>query len=232
MLNEKDMRGMIRSELRNLLVASKIQKNRKKLHEKKWKDIDAPTGEVINLEPEDFFDNDPSERDLDDQIFDLIQTAYAEVELSPGTYGNAKIRKPEDLPGSYTVMQAAELDGDDDPDYFRGGKMRGDRYKLGIVGHDGSPTAIQKYLEVSAEKLKSSAIGEMSGKIAHIMITRYDVPSVQTKEEVEAYLGKPVEWVGEHPEKKYADRYGPEHTGWYTRIIGGSPHLKILLGGI
>ena len=110
--------------------------------------------------------------------------------------------------------------------------MRGDRFKLGIVGHDGSPAAIQKYLEVSAEKLTSGAIGEMSGKIAHIMITRYGVPSVQTKEEVESLLGKPVEWLGKHPEEKYANRYGPEHEGWYTRIIGGKPHLKILLGGV
>jgi len=232
MLSEKSLRLAIRSELRSLLVETKLSKNRKDLNEKKWQDFDAPVGDIIDLKPEDFFDNDPDERDLDDQLFDLIQTAYAEVELEPGKYGNAKIRKPEDLPGGYTVMQAAELDGDEDPDYFRGGKMRGDRYKLGIVGHDGSPAAIQKYLDVSAEKLKSGSIGEMSGKIAHIMITRHDVPSVQTKEEVESLLGKTVEWVGEHPEKKYADRYGSKHTGWYTRIIGGKPHLKILLGGV
>ena len=52
------------------------------------------------------------------------------------------------------------------------------------------------------------------------------------KEEVEALLGKTVEWVGRHPEEKYAERYGPEHEGWYTRVIGGKPHLKILLGGV
>jgi hypothetical protein len=63
------------------------------------------------------------------------------------------------------------------------------------------------------------------------MITRYDVPSVKTKEEVEQFLGKTVKWVGNHPNKKYADRYGPDHSGWYTRSIGGNAHLKILLGG-
>jgi hypothetical protein len=232
MISEKKLRYSIRSELRALLIESKLRSNRKNLEEKKWSDFEAKTGTSVDLKPEDFAENDPEVRDLDDQIFDLIQNAYAEVELEPGVYGNAKIKKPEDLPGGYTVMQAIELDGDDEPDYFRGGKMRGDRYKLGIVGHDGSAAAIQKYLEVSAEKLKSGDIAEMSGKIAHIMITRYNVPSVSTKEEVEQFLGKTVEWVGNHPDEKYADRYGPNHAGWYTRSIGGSAHLKILLGGV
>ena len=62
------------------------------------------------------------------------------------------------------------------------------------------------------------------------MITRYGVPAVQSKEEVESLLGKPVEWIGTHPEQKYADRYGPEYQAWYSRVIGGSPHMKILLG--
>ena len=220
-LSEQDLRYLIRSELRSMILESSLSSRNDVIAEKKWSDMNAPMGKVISLSPEDFDDNDPAVRDLDDQIFDLIQNAYAEVELEPGKYGNAKIRKPQDLPGGYTVMQAAELDGDEDPDYFRGGKMRGDRFKLGIVGHDGRPAAIQNYLEVSAEKLTSGAIGEMSGKIAHIMITRYGVPSVQTKEEVESLLGKPVEWLGKHPEEKYANRYGPEHVGWYTRIIGG-----------
>ena len=44
-------------------------------------------------------------------------------------------------------MQAADIDDDPEPDFFRGGKMRKGRYKLGIVGHDGSKAAIQKYLD-------------------------------------------------------------------------------------
>ena len=80
----------------------------------------------------------------------------------------------------------------------------------------------------------SGAIGEMSGKIAHIMITRYGVPAVTSKEEVESMLGKPVHWVGRHPDDKYASRYGGSYEGWYTRGIegaGGGDHMKILLGG-
>ena len=209
---------------------------RLKLWEKKWVDLGAPKGQVISLSPADFEDDAPPDvRDLDDEIFDLIQTAYADVEISPGQYGNIKVQSPADLPGKYTIMKAADLDADPEPDYFRGGQTRGGRFKLGIVGHDGTTAAIQRYLEETAEDLKSGAIGEMSGKIAHIMITRHGVPAVTTQEEVESMLGKKVEWKGRHPDEKYANRYGPDYEGWYTRSIsGGAPgeHMKILLGGV
>jgi hypothetical protein len=224
---------------------------RELISEKKWADLGAPKGKTIPLKPEDFetssdFAQDADSgvvvgvRDLNDEIFDLIQTAYGDVELTPAdgetsaTYGNIKVQAPEDLPGKYTIMKAADIDGDPGPDYFRGGKMRGGRFKLGIVGHDGSEAAINRYLEETAEDLKGGGIGEMSGKIAHIMITRQGVPAVQTKEEVEAALGKQVDWVGRHPDPKYADRYGPDYEAWYCRGISGTcggDHMKILLGG-
>ena len=187
---------------------------REMLTEKKWADFDAPKGKVIDLVPADFDDRAPEGvRDLDDEIFDLIQNAYSDVELEPGKFGNAKVRSPEDLPAGYTQMYAADIDADPEPDYFRGGKNRGGRYKLGIVGHDGSEAAIQKYLESTAEMLKGGAMAEMSGKIAHIMITRHGVPAVTNQEQVESMLGKSVEWIGRHPEDKYASRYGEEYEG-------------------
>ena len=210
---------------------------REMLQEKKWADFNAPKGAVIDLSPSDFAAEETSEddelqvRDLDDEIFDLTQTAYADVELEPGVFGNAKVRSPSDLPAGYTIMQAADIDKDPEPDYFRGGKMRNGRYKLGIVGHDGSRAAIDKYLEETAIQLRGGAIGEMSGAIAHIMITRHGVPAVTSKEAVEAMLGKPVEWVGRHPNDKSAARYGSAYEGWYNRNIGGKYHMKILLGG-
>ena len=203
------------------------------LIEKRWTDLEAPIGQIIDLEPEDFeSDEGPEVRDLDDEIFDLIQTAYADVELEPGKFGNAKVRSPKDLPAGYTVLRAADLDADPEPDYFRGGKMKGGRFKLGIGGHDGSEAAIQTYLENTAEELLNGGIAEMSGKIAHIMITRHGVPAVTSKEDVESMLGKSVDWIGRHPEEKYANRYGEDYEGWYSRNIGGSGHMKILLGGV
>ncbi len=65
----------------------------------------------------------------------------------------------------------------------------------------------------------------MSGKAAHVMITRHDVPVVTSQADVEKVLGKKVKWIGPHPEEKY-----PEHPGWYIRSLGGEEHMKILLG--
>lgn len=210
---------------------------RQVLLEKKWADLGAPKGKVIPLEPEDFDlddneDINPEDESLADEIFALIQNAYSDVELEPGTFGNAKVRSAKDLPAGYTMMQAADLDSDPEPDYFRGGKTRGGRYKMGIVGHDGSDVAVNLYLEETAKRLKSGAIAEMSGKIAHIMITRHGVPAVTSQEQVESLLGKKVDWIGVHPEEKYASRYGTGYDGWYNRSIGGGAHMKILLGGV
>ena len=208
---------------------------RKILVEKNWADLNAPKGKTVNLYPEDFEDYEPGQINLGDEIFTLIQTAYADVEIEPGLYGNIKVRRAEDLPAGYTIMLAADIDQDPEPDYFRGMKMRGGRRKMGIVGHDGSDAAIQKYLDETAEMLLAGGIAEMSGKIAHIMITRHGVPAVTSKEEVEAMIGKKVDWVGPHPDEKYASRYGPEYEGFYERGISGgggsSEHMKILLGG-
>ena len=227
------------------------QSIREVLLEKRWADLNAPKGQTIPLKPEDFEysfdyaqDSDSGVvvgvRNLNDEIFDLIQTAYKDVELTPAdgetsaTYGNIKVPDPSALPGKYTIMKAADIDEDPEPDYFRGGKMRNGRFKLGIVGHDGSEAAISRYLEETAEDLNAGGIGEMSGKIAHIMITRHGIPAVPTKEAVEAALGKQVDWVGRHPDPKYADRYGPDYEAWYCRGISGTcggDHMKILLGG-
>ena len=211
------------------------------LQEKKWADFNAPKGQTIDLSPEDFAEDEcleepcpPEVRDLDDEIFDLIQIAYANVPLGGDRFGNIKVQSPSDLPAGYTMMKAVDLDADPEPDVFRGGKMRGGRYKMGISGHDGSGAAIQRYLEMSAESLLDGAIAEMSGKIATVMITRYGVPAVTTQGEVEALLGKSVNWVGRHPEEKWAQKYGPGYEGFYTRGISGpaaGKHMKILLGG-
>ena len=214
------------------------------LHEKKWVDLHAPKGQTIPLSPADFIDDAPDpdlesdvpdDKDLADEIFDLIQNAYSDVEISPGAYGNIKVQSANDLPGEYTVMSAVDFDEDPQPDYFRGAKMRGEREKLGVVGHDGSAIAVQKYLEDTAHALLTGAISEMSGKIAHIMITRHGIPAVTNHQQVEALLGKKVEWIGKHPDEKYASRYGPSYEGWYSRNIegpGGGGHMKILLGGV
>ncbi len=212
------------------------------LKEKTFADFGAPKGTLVSLSPSDFRDEDrtPGVRNLNDEIYELIQNAYSDVPLGNDKFGNIKVQSPDDLPAGYTMMNAADIDADPEPDYFRGGKMRGGRYKMGIVGHDGSAAALQKYLDETAKELLSGAIAEMSGKIATIMITRYGVPAVTDHETVESMLGKPVTWIGKHPSAVYAKKYGPDYEGFYSRGIsgpgkdsaGGNEHVKILLGGV
>tara|TARA_Y100000296_G_C5119314_1_gene229501 strand:+ start:390 stop:713 length:324 start_codon:yes stop_codon:yes gene_type:complete len=93
-------------------------------------------------------------------------------------------------------------------------------------GHDGTRNAIDAYLEKTSSLLKEEGYyGEMSKAIAHIMITRHNVPFVPSHKDVEKVLGKTVEWIGPHPEGKY-----PGYDGWYSRGIGGSQEMKIMLG--
>jgi len=236
-MKERDLRRKIRRQIRSVLLESKIGLVR----EKKWTDFNAPKGQTIDLKPEDFDEDEcleepcpPEVRDLDDEIFDLIQTAYADVPLGDGQFGNIKVQSPSDLPAGYTIMKAIDLDSDPEPDVFRGGKMRNGKYKMGISGHDGSAAAVQRYLEMSAEALLDGAIAEMSGKIATVMITRYGVPAVTDPDQVEAMLGKSIAWIGRHPVEKWAEKYGPDYEGFYTRGITGpasGEHMKILLGG-
>ena len=83
------------------------------------------------------------------------------------------------------------------------------------------------YLDKTADLLFNDGyFAEMSDAIAHIMITRYDVPFVGDEEAVRAALGKDITWIGPHPEGKY-----PGFDGWYERKVGGKHlHMKIMLG--
>jgi len=193
--------------------------------EKRFADFNAQKGEYVDLTPADF-DHDRSDpQGLDKEIFDLVQTAYAAIG------GNLKVGSPTDLPGGYTYNVAADLDADPEPDVYRGGKLRGGRLKLGISGHDGSGASKSEYMQRTADQLMGGAFAEMSKAIAHIMITRHNVPAITNQEDVEAYLGKPVVWKGAHPDPKLAARYGPNYEGWYERDIGGKSEVKIILTG-
>ena len=66
---------------------------------------------------------------------------------------------------------------------------------------------------------------EMSHGIAHIMITKHNIESVNDEETVKKVLNKELKWVGPHPDGEY-----PGYDGWYIRTIGGKQYMKILLG--
>jgi hypothetical protein len=194
---------------------------RKFINEEKWQDYNIPKGNWHKIPLEDIKVSDTGEITIADELYKLIDTAYSDIG------GHFDFQSPSDLPDDYTDWIASDIDADPGPDVLRVSKKKSSGYKMSAAGHDGTRKAIDSYVSKTAELLKTQGYyGEMSKGIAHVMITRHQVPFVNNKEDVEQVLGKTITWVGEHPEGKY-----PGYDGWYERAIGGE-HLdmKILLG--
>ena len=189
------------------------------LNEKKWSDYDAPKGQWFEVPVEDIRQaamDRGGEINIADEIHQLVDTAYKNIG------GHLKLKSVGDLPGKYTDWLVIDIDNDPEPDatkFSKGKKMSG-------AGHDGTRAAINAYLRKTAEMLYETGFyGELSKGIAHIMIKYHNVPFVTNQADVEKVLGSPVQWLGPHPEGKY-----PGYDGWYTRDIGGSDQMKIMLG--
>jgi hypothetical protein len=105
--------------------------------------------------------------------------------------------------------------------------MFGQKTQYGIkysgVGHDGSSPAKRAYISSRGKELQQLGYYlEVSGKIAQILLEKYDVPVVTDIKVIEKVLGKSVEFIG--------TKEGMPGNGWYSRVLGGSSHDKILLG--
>jgi len=165
---------------------------------------------------------DPNEfPELADEFFDLIKIAYREIG------GHAKIKSPKDVfaDKEWTWWDIVDLHDTPDVDLICFGKHSRYGIKFAGVGHDGSKIAKREYLDKRGEDLsKLGFFGEVSDKLAEILLKKYKVPSVKTKEQVEQVLGKEIEWHGEHPQGNMPGE------GWYSRKIGGKMHTKILVG--
>jgi hypothetical protein len=193
---------------------------RKYLDEKRFTDYDAEKNKWVEIPASDI-QHDPENIDLTDEFFRLIDNAYSKIG------GHFDFQKASDIPSDHDWWAAIDTDDDPDPDALRIGKKKSSGYKLTASGHDGSRAAKVAYLDKTADLLFNDGyFAEMSDAIAHIMITRYDVPFVGDEEKVRKALGKEITWIGPHPEGKY-----PGFDGWYERKIGGKHlHMKIMLG--
>lgn len=193
---------------------------RKFLKEKKFSDYGAGKNNWIDLPLKDLR-SDPKNVDITDELYALISKSYAPIG------GHIDFTKPEDLPGNHTHWTAIDVDQDPEPDALRVGKKKMGGLKMTVGASDGGHEGKKAYVQKTADLLSTNGnYGELSGPIAHIMITRYNSPFVNNKEDVEKILGdKSIDWVGEHPNGKY-----PNHPGWYKRKIGNEEHMKIMMG--
>ena len=180
------------------------------------KEIDYPKGKYIQV-------TDPSElKDIQDQLFDLVQIAYAPIG------GNVKISSPSDiLDPNLTYWKVADIDADPELDVVSFGKNTKHGIKHTGMGHDGDRANIKNLLKHNTLELKTpSNYIEVSGPAFRVFIEIGGVPTIDDEETVRNILhGKELEWHGEHP----TDPSKPGN-GWYTRTIGGSEHTKIMAG--
>jgi hypothetical protein len=162
--------------------------------------------------------------ELAGEFYELIKTAYAPIG------GHVKIRSGKDiLGGEAQLFQAVDLDDDPDVDAITFAKKKPAGIKTTGMGHDGSRKAKNAALSHMADRLKTKVYAEVSDAMAHIMLTRYGLEPIEDAEKVQKVLGpsRPIEWVGAHPSGKYKGK-----NGWYYRKIGGSRHLKTMIGKV
>jgi hypothetical protein len=195
---------------------------REVLVEKRFADLGVSKGKWTNIPSEELAVHTP-EIDLDDEVFDLITTAYAGL-----AGGNLKVKSPNDLPGKYTFFDVIDLDDDPEPDSVVFGKIRGGNLKIGGMGHDGSSgksVSISRLIELVKQP---GTFAEVSGRPAEILLSA-GVPVVTDYEKAKALVQRDIQWYGKHPTKDY----GPGIDGWYSRSYGdATPHLKIIVGNV
>ena len=159
--------------------------------------------------------------DITKEIFGIIDKTYKNI----GGYPDFK--KPSDLPDNHTDWFAADVDKDTDPDITTFGKAKAGNFKLTGAASDGSEPAKAFLINKLGKLMKTPGnYAEASDALAHVLMTRKNVPFVGDEESIQKLLpGKPFTFIGKHPDGKY-----PNYTGWYTRNIGGKKLLKIILG--
>ena len=200
-----------------------LMRSAKSLNEKVFADYEADKGEWVDVPVGDLeHDPDPENIDLTDEIYSLIDVAYNPIG------GHFDFQSAADIPGKHDNWLAMDWDEDPQPDVLRVGRSKPAGTKMTAAGHDGQGKSKGHYIRKTIELLNSPGhYAEMSKRIADIMIED-GVPYVDNPAAVRKALGfgKPIEWLGDHPEGKH-----PEYKGWYRRSVGGhAGELKIMLG--
>ena len=186
-----------------------------------WLSEASTSGEIFRPQRNKPIKFDPKKHpELAGEFFDLISTAYQEIG------GHAKIKEPSDVfaDPDWNFWEGVDIHGTQDFDIVMFGKKTRYGIKFAGVGHDGTTDAKRAYVSARGKELhKLGYYIEVSGKIASILINKYNCPVVEDQPTVEKVLEKPVDWIGKSKEN-------PDGNGWYVRTIGGHKHEKILLG--
>ena len=192
------------------------------LHERTFADLHPKTGQwqKIPLSTMTKAQHEPAPN-IDTELFDLLSASYAYI----GGYPD--FQKASDIPSNHTVWYGLDTDGDKDPDAVKFGKETSFGLKWTGGATDGTTQAKAAYVQNMVKMLTTPGhYCEVSFALMHIFLSRYKIPYVDSQAKVEQVLGnREVTWYGKHPEGKY-----PGYDGFYTRILFGQRHTKIMLG--
>ena len=164
-------------------------------------------------------------KSIQDKLFDLIQTAYSSIG------GHVKFKSPSDvMDPELTYWKVADVDDDPDLDVTTFGKDTKYGIKHTGLGHDGERANIKNLLTHKSSMLKSPGnYVEVSGPAFDSFVGKGGVPTVDDEETVMDILGprraSETTWHGAHPTDP-----SKAGNGWYTRMIGGGEHTKIMAG--
>jgi hypothetical protein len=160
---------------------------------------------------------------LADEFFDLISVAYSTIG------GHVKVQKPDDVfsDPDWAYWEGVDLHDSPDLDLIIWGQNTKYGIKFSGVGHDGKKDSKRAYLKHKVKDLRMVGFyGEVSGKLAAILLNKYKLHHVMDEEKVKKILnGKNIIWHGKHPTDP---NMGGE--GWYSRKLGGKLHPKIIIG--
>ena len=161
-------------------------------------------------------------KSLQDRLFDLIQTAYSSIG------GHVKFKSPSDvLDPELTYWKVADVDDDTEIDVTTFGKNTRYGVKPTGLAHDGERANIKNLLTHKSKLLNSPGnYVEVSGPAFDSFVGKGGAPTIDDEETVRSILaGKELEWHGKHPTDP-----SKKGEGWYTRVIGGGKHTKIMAG--
>tara|TARA_R110000772_G_C13049620_1_gene414019 strand:+ start:55 stop:600 length:546 start_codon:yes stop_codon:yes gene_type:complete len=151
-------------------------------------------------------------KNYDEEIFQLISTAYAPIG------GHPNYKSPSDVSGNESDAEYEAIDLDDDPeiDAISVIKQKPSGKKFVATGHDNTQSAKSKVVNHKATLLKSNGYFiEVSGKLVDILLAK-GVEPVDDEELTRKVLkGKDIKWLG---------------NGQYKREIGGKIFTKMLMG--
>lgn len=150
-------------------------------------------------------------RDLENELFDLIQTAYAPIG------GHANIRSPKDISGEGDRFDVIDIDSDPGVDAVSIAKQKPPfGIKLTATGHDGSKDAKSQVIKHKVDLLRQRGhFIEVSGKMLDVLLGKGLEPINDENLVRKILQGKEIKWLGD---------------GSYTRRIGGDSHTKMMFG--